>query len=383
MPGLHLRSTVCALAFALLWAAPAGAADADSVAAQFRDAVAATERATVTYGAATGEGSTVTLAEVAISAADGTTITVPSLVFSGIETRDQGGFIAAEVVADFGSISGEHRSVTWQEAAFEQVTIPSTAEIAASAPITPFLEASVASVSLSDTRLNAPLAIETVSVTMTSASDGSPAGLAVAADGFAIPVSLFSGTVPGMLLQLMQYQELVADIAIEGTYDAATETGVLQRLSVNAADAGTITIRGAASGLAIAEAASPDDEVSKAARANARLDTLSVRLDNAGFVERMLDAQADMLGGTRDDIRAQLISGALPLALSFVKNEPFRQDFLAAATEFLQNPVSLTIAFNPAEPVPLGQFLRTLSRAPASVPDLLSPTVEANTAEQP
>jgi hypothetical protein len=105
---------------------------------------------------------------------------------------------------------------------------------------------------------------------------------------------------------------------------------------------------------------------------------MTVRLDNAGFVERMLDMQAQMLGGTRDDVRSQLVDGALPFALSFVKNVAFRDQFQAAVQTFLQDPHSLTITFAPAKPVPLGEVMRTAARSPTALPDLLSPSVEAN-----
>lgn len=381
MPVSLLRLAFIGLGIALT--SPVFAAeDAESIARSFSDAVSASGRATVTYDQASSEASTVTLSNVVIAAGDGSSVTIPSLVFSGVEPRQAGGFIADEVLANNGNIAGENRTVAWETATFGQVTIPSHDEIAAAASITPFLEVSLGALTLTDKRLAAPLTLASVSTTVTSAPDGSPAGLAVDADGLTIPVSLFAGSVPGMLLQMMQYQELVADIDLEGTYDAATDIGVLQTLTLDSRDAGKITVRGAFSGLALAEAASPDAEISKDARADARLDRLSVRIDNYGFVERMLDAQASMLGGSRDDIRNQLISGALPLALSFVKNEPFRAEFLAAATAFLQNPQSLTIAFQPAEPVPLGQFVRTLTRSPTALPDLLSPAVEANIAEQ-
>jgi hypothetical protein len=105
---------------------------------------------------------------------------------------------------------------------------------------------------------------------------------------------------------------------------------------------------------------------------------MTVRIENAGFVERMLDMQAQMLGGTRDDVRSQLVDGALPFALSFVENEAFRTEALVALSAFLADPRSLTITFAPAEPVPLGQAIRTAARRPGALPDLLAPRMQAN-----
>jgi hypothetical protein len=74
----------------------------------------------------------------------------------------------------------------------------------------------------------------------------------------------------------------------------------------------------------------------------------------------------------------QLVYGALPFALSFVDNETFRTQFLAAAGAFLEDPRSFTVTVSPAEPVPLGQLMRTALRTPLELPDLLTANVAAN-----
>ncbi|MEX2319406.1 MAG: hypothetical protein WD626_06100, partial [Bauldia sp.] len=75
----------------------------------------------------------------------------------------------------------------------------------------------------------------------------------------------------------------------------------------------------------------------------------------------------------------QIVDGALPFALSFVKNEDFRAEFRAAIADFLADPRSLTIVVEPPEPLPLGQVARTVLRSPMALPDLLDPSVEVNT----
>jgi len=378
VPALLLRLAICGPLLAFSVSAASAQADADLVGARLVAAAAATERATLTYDGATATGDSVTVTGVTLTAKDGTAVTIPSIVFSGIVDRPAGGFFAALVTADAGTAGGETRTATWATATFDQVIVPSPDEIASGAPVTPFLGAAIGGINLGG---DVPIGIASATASITSAPDGSPSGISARASGVKIPAALFANSVAGVLLTMMQYQEFVADITLDGSYDSATGGGALQRLAIDVPETGRISLSGQGSGIALADAVSPDPEISKEARASARLDQLTLRLDNAGFVERLLDAQAKMLGGTRDDIRAQLIGGALPLALSFVKNEPFRAEFLAAATVFLQNPRSLTIAFRPAEPVPLGQVFRTAARAPMTLPDLLSPAVEANTVE--
>ena len=107
-----------------------------------------------------------------------------------------------------------------------------------------------------------------------------------------------------------------------------THLVAVRAFTIDAATVGKITVAGKASGFSVKGLTTP--EKSKEARANARLDKLIVRLDNAGFVERLLDKQAEMLGGTRDDVRSQMVDFMLPFALSFVDNVAFRDQFLAA-----------------------------------------------------
>jgi hypothetical protein len=179
-----------------------------------------------------------------------------------------------------------------------------------------------------------------------------------------------------VIVTMLDYDTVDASITMDSEYDTTADTVTVHLLSIDAAGIGKVTFTGKASGLSVKGLTDPAK--SKDARAAAKLDAMSVRLDNAGVVERMLDMQAQLLGGTRDDVRSQLVDGALPFALSFVKNAAFRDQFQKAAEVFLKDPHSLTITFAPAQPVPLGEVMRTAGHSPTQLPDLLSPTVEAN-----
>jgi hypothetical protein len=193
-----------------------------------------------------------------------------------------------------------------------------------------------------------------------------------------LPAALLGNSFAGVIVGMLSYSEFLADVSLDGIYDTVANTASIDTLAIDVATVGKVDVAARASSFSIRAITSPDDEISKAARADARLDSLRVRIDNAGFVERVLDMQAEMLGGTRDDVRAQIVNGALPFALSFVKNEAFREEFRAAIAAFLADPRSLTIVAQPDEPLPLGQVARAIARAPMTLPDLLAPTVEAN-----
>ncbi|MCR4283029.1 MAG: hypothetical protein NUV72_08400, partial [Bauldia sp.] len=331
------------------------------------------------YDSATGNGDSITLTGFRLTLADGSAVTVPALIFTGVAERDAGGFTAVKIVFNDGAATARGNTATWASASAEDVIIPTPDEAKHHAKLRPFRAISATGIILAGTDFAAPISLATVVGEIGDIIDGQPpAEVLFRATGVRLPAAIFAGSVAGAIIGMLDYKEFVADVSMDGTYDTDANTATVDRLAIDVPTVGKITLAAKASGFSIRAITDPNPEVSKAGRASARLDTASLRLDNAGFVERMLDMQAGMLGGTRDDVRAQLVDGALPFALSFVENEAFRNQFQAAMAAFLADPRSLTITAAPASPVPLGQVMRTAARSPATLPDLLAPTVEAN-----
>ena len=110
------------------------------------------------------------------------------------------------------------------------------------------------------------------------------------------------------------------------------------------------------------------------------ISSASIHVDNAGLVGRVLDQQAKQAGTDRAGMVAQLQS-ALPLMMTFVKNPDFRTSLTTALTEFLENPVSLSVSADPAAPVPVSQIMGLAFVTPQGLPQLLGLQVSANTPE--
>ena len=376
MTGTFFRSTACAVFFLAAAGAHANPAP-QTVADLLSAAVAATGEAVLTYDGVTAEGDSVTLTGVKLTAtADGSVATIPALVIAGAAERLPGGLTAAHINFDQGSVSGHGDTATWATASLDDVVIPSADEVKARAKVRPFKTIAVGDLKLSGGDLAAPIEAATFSADIGDVVETGPSNILVRATGVRLPTGLLTNALVSAVVGMLDYKEFLADVSMDSEYDTTAHTVTIHLLTIDAVGVGKITIAGKASGFSIS--ALTDRTTSKEARADARLDQLTVRVDNAGFVERLLDMQAGLLGGTRDDVRSQLTDGALPFALSFVKNTGFRDQFLAAMTTFLQDPRSLTITFAPEKPVPLGQVMRTAARSPGALPDLLTPTVEAN-----
>jgi hypothetical protein len=381
MPVLSVRvAALGLLAIAALSRPALAEPDAGEVARGLTDAIAAVgEGISASYDDASGDAGAVTVSGLRVTLSESVVLSVPTVVLVNVAPRETGGFVAARIDFDNGTLSSAQYELTWAAAAVEDVVIPAAAEVRTHPKIRPFATMSLTTVSLGGPALSVPIESAGISVDVEDITDDAPTNVRVNAAALRLPAALLANSIAGVIVGMLNYSEFLAEVSLHGVYDTAADTASLETLAVDIATVGKLDLRANASDFSIRAITDPDEEVAKQARADARLDSLTLRIDNAGFVERVLDMQAAMLGGTRDDVRTQIVDGALPFALSFVKNEDFRAEFRAAIADFLADPHSLTIVVEPKEPLPLGQVARTVVRSPMALPDLLDPSVEVNT----
>jgi hypothetical protein len=354
-------------------AAPAPAAVGAALAA----AIGAEGTGTLTYAGATGSGDSVTLSSVKVVSPHGDeTVTIPAIVLTGVADRSGGGYTAAGLAFDKGSAVAHGRTVTWATGAMTDVTIPTADEMKGTTALRPFRTMTVAGISVTAKDMPAPATIGSVDTTFGDVVGDAPSSVQVHVAKIDLPVAALGNTVAGTVVGMLNYKSVEADLMIDSTYDAATHTGNLKALTLDVANVGKLTIAIKASDI------SPDAiearAKAQATHSGAKLDSVSVRLDNAGVVERLLDMQAQMIGGSRDDARQMVLTGALPFALSFVDSTTFRDQVTAALTTFLKDPHSFTVTLAPAAPVPFGAVMHTALHKPGTLPDLLAASVTAN-----
>jgi hypothetical protein len=377
MPGKPIRLAACGLLLAATVASAHAAADPERIARLLAAAAAATGEAELTFEAAAANGNDITITDLKlVVAAEGGVVSVPSVVISGAAEREPGGFTAEGIVFDGGSATSPAGEVKWGTAAIADAIVPSADEVKARARVRPFRKLTLGAVEVNDAEIADPIAIAALSTEIGEIAEGAPSEILVKATGVRLPASFITNPIGAALIERLGYSEFSADITMDGGYDVAADTVTVHALTIDAAEIGKIALTAKFSGMSFRGLSDPEE--SAAARAAARLDAMTLRFDDAGFVKRMLDMQAGMLGGTPDDVRAQLVYGALPFALSFVDNASFRDEFLAAAATFLEDPRSLVITVAPDAPVPLGQVVHTALRTPFALPDLLTPDVVAN-----
>ena len=95
---------------------------------------------------------------------------------------------------------------------------------------------------------------------------------------------------------------------------------------------------------------------------------------------RIIAEQAKQMGQEPAAFVGQ-ITGALPLLLSSIGNQPFQDKLAQGLTTFLKDPKNLTITAKPATPIALMEILSTPQTAPQTLPDVLKADVVVNQAE--
>lgn len=373
--GFAVRSLTLTSALMLSTAAFA-APDAQKIADAFVAAAQTRDEAKVTFEAAKADGDNVTLSNVLIKAKDGGDVTIPLVVIESPLERTAGGFTAASISFDSGKIADEETTITWAKGLVKDAVVPAPKEINSQAKITPFSNLEVSTISVTATETPAPIAIDSFTVALGNVIEGAPNDGQLNIKGINVPGEVLkSDEQTKDWVEQLGYDKLNFDVAVDGGYDGANKTFTFRSISFDGQDVGKLAITGTFGGLPREKLQDPD-KLSELA-ATATVDAATIRFDNAGIVQRIIDMQAKAMGATPDQFVEQ-ISGALPLLLSVVGNQGFQDRIATAATAFLKDPKSLTITAAPGNPVPVMQIFGAASTAPQTLPDVLAVDIKAN-----
>ena len=380
MRAMLLKGAAGAFVLFAAFAASADAAPApQAVAAALAAAVSAEGNGALTFGSVSGSGDGVTLSDVKIVSPHGDeTITIPALVLTGVADRQPGGYSATGLAFDKGTAVARGRNVSWSTGAMTNVTIPTPDEMKGAVALRPFATMAVANINITGRNFTTPATVASLEVAFGDVVGDAPSSLHIHAAGIALPLDAVTNPLASAVIGMLDYKSVQADLVIDTAYDAAAHTGELKAMTLDVASVGKLTVAVKASDISAAAIAARAEAHPETVHSGAKLASLSVRLDNAGVVERLREMQAQMLKGTRDDVRQMVMTGALPLALTFVDSPAFRDQVTAAVGAFLKDPHSFTITLAPSQPVPFGTVMQTAMHKPGSLPDLLAASVQAN-----
>ena len=104
------------------------------------------------------------------------------------------------------------------------------------------------------------------------------------------------------------------------------------------------------------------------------LASLEISYEDASLVDRLLNHYAEISGQSSEQLVATL-DGMLPPMLAGLQNDALQNEIATAVSRFLNDPRSISISLDPAEPVPAPQIIGAALGAPATLPDILGLSV--------
>ena len=326
-------------------AGPAFAADANQIADALVAAVTASGESQASFDSASAAGDDVTIVNLKMTGKDGESVTIPTVFITNAQPRDPGGFTASAMSFDNATMLSDGNTITWGSASVTEATVPSADEIKAKAKIRPFSKMDIANLNVSGGDLPVPLDIASVGVALDLDEGGLPRDFALNVASISVPAEIIAQADDDFrqLMEGLGYSSLMLNLVVEGGYETGSDRLTVRSFAIDAADVGKFSLSGIISGV---KASDMTGDANPDALANGKLESLSIRFDNAGVVERALDMQAKTMGASREDIVAQL-NGALPFMLNAINNPAFQEKVAKAGQAFLTDPKSLTITAQP------------------------------------
>ena len=358
---------------AILAAANAAAApDAHAVADALVAAFDANGKFVASYGDAAANGDTITITgfKAVQPKRSGRDLTIATIVIAGAAERQPGGFTAASMTFNDGSVTYRRERVAWQTAVADNAIIPTAEETRTPGSIfVPFTKASIGGVAISNPYLVQPANVAKVDMATTADDQGHLTGVTVDAKDVHVPTSAFVPEVRDTL-QSVGYSDLVVSVSADAGFDTGADILTLRALTADVADVGKLTITGAFSNMKIRDLLGIGAVGKTAAKQLPNIDGLTVSFHDAGVVNRALDMQAKIVGMTREDMANQW-----PMLLMFLIGDTggmdFQQKVQTALTDFLKSPKSLTVTLAPPAPVPFDAVAKTLDKNQTKLPELL------------
>lgn len=296
-------------------------------------------------------------------------------VVAGPQDGGGGRFTAPSVVMSEGTLSGE-ASGTVATATLRNVAFGAADQGGAEASASSLVYESAEAVDIRVRPQEAPadIVIRRVTVEARNVVDGVPQQSIGKAEAIVLPPELFRDA--GVTPQMLGYDDVTLDVTWDAGRDPQSEIVTVSDFSIAMVDGGRLTFTGEVGNVPAPAALAAADPATVAGGLMVR--ALMLRYEDRSLVGRILDAQAQRQGVTRQQYVQQL-GAALPFLLNALGNPQFQDQIATALGSFLSDPESLTIRAEPEQPISGAQLLATAGTTPQKLPDQLKVTVTANT----
>lgn len=364
--------TVAVVALSAGLAGPAfAAATPEQVTAALTKLLATDKGATFNLGTPTKSNDGVVYNNVSIKAADGSETKIDVLTF-GNPTVDGDTLSADSIVAE--NVTGTDKGDTISIATVE-LTSPVFTGKETGNRVDAF---SAEGISFNQPG-KAPVVVDSAGLDLSDYANDVPHAIDLSVEGIAVdPAAVDAGGQFASQLKAMGYDKLTFGFYGSGSLDEASGDLAVNEITVDGTDLGTVTLAGTFGGLTADvlnkfKQPTPSQE----ALGKITLKQASVYYGDASLAGRIIAMQAKQMGQEPAAFVGQ-ITGALPLLLSAIGNQPFQEKLSQGLTTFLKDPKNLTVTVKPEAPIALIDLISTSQTAPQTLPDVLKADVIAN-----
>lgn len=337
-------------------------------------------------------GSDAVLVGVSVGAGDDM-VPVGNVVLEGIEETDEGYYVDSISLDRYFVEDGTGSSVTVEGVSMTGIVIPEEGQEDAFGGFLFYETADLGSVAVNAAGKDI-FTLTDLHVEVTKPEDGEPMEFTGAAEGFTIDLSIIEDPQQQQILQALGYQQLEGYFEMEGSWQPEDGRLAMTQYDLAIVNAGTIGFTIDLGGytpdfiaslreLQKQMTANPDGDNSAQGLAMMGLmqqltfHSADLSFTDDSLTNKVLEFVAQMQGMKASDIANQA-KAVLPFALAQLNNPDLTTQASQAVSAYLDNPQSIRIAAEPAQPLPFALLMAGAMSDPMSLTKTLGVAVYAN-----
>jgi hypothetical protein len=395
MPTRNLRLMLASAAFIGL-SGPAFALDGADLVTKL-NAAYALNGTNVAYDKVTVDGTTVTLTGVTVksTAAPDKSFKVGDVTLEGVEETEGGGYYAETVTLPDVDIKQDEAAVTAKDITIGGLSIPGNPAGGTINDIVLYESAGTGPVAVS-VKGKQVFSMDESEANLTKQESDAGFDFDATMSGIKADLSGVEDAKSKEAIEKLGLKTLAGEMTMKGSWEVATGNVSLEEYAFDFANVGRLAIAFDISGYTL-DFMKSMQEAMKAAETNPNkeeanqamglsmmgliqqltFNSASVRFDDATITKRVLDYIGSQQGVSGDQL-AQSLKGMVPLMMAQLNVPELQNQVSSAVNTYLDTPKSLTIAAEPANPVPFPMIIGAAMGAPNTVPGVLGVKVTAN-----
>jgi hypothetical protein len=360
------------------------------------NAVSAPNGTTFEAASTATDGDTVTLSGVTmtLTGADNKKVPLGDVTLDGVTESEEGYEIEKASFADI-NVMENGNGVTAKDIYIEGLSLPAKPDADSLVSIMPFSDLHVGNITI--TAQNKQVAsIEEVTTSYTSDDDETKVDFEAAVTGIKIDTTSAPDPKAQETIKALGLETINGEIAMKGGWTLADGKFDITEYAFDFENIGRLDINMSLSGYTLAfiktmqeslraAEANPDKAAGQQALGMAMMGLMqqlsyngaSIRFDDAGITAKVLDYAGKQQGVDGKQF-AQSIKGMLPMMLGQLNIPDLQTQISNAANAYLDDPKSIEVSAEPAQPLPFPQIMGAAMGNPADVAKMLNVQVTAN-----